>query len=192
MVSVAEAAFEGRLALTPGGTDFQAYYETTTNLTWAANANLLGDTSQPLRNWGESNEWMATLNIGGVTGWRLPSTIWKDFSCSVVGNDSNGLGCTGSEMGYLFNVLGISAASSGPFSGLQSATYWSNTSFGSNSAYTFDFGSGEQSINGAQSPWRNMWAVQTGDVGASAVPIPAAAWLFGSALIGLVGVKRRN
>lgn len=27
---------------------------------------------------------------------------------------------------------------------------------------------------------------------ASAVPVPAAAWLFGSALIGLVGIKRKK
>ncbi|HFD32315.1 MAG TPA: VPLPA-CTERM sorting domain-containing protein [Gammaproteobacteria bacterium] len=34
------------------------------------------------------------------------------------------------------------------------------------------------------------WAVQTGDV--SAVPVPAAAWLFGSGLLGLVGAARRK
>ena len=34
------------------------------------------------------------------------------------------------------------------------------------------------------------WAVQTGDV--SAVPVPAAVWLFGSGLLGLIGVARRN
>ena len=34
------------------------------------------------------------------------------------------------------------------------------------------------------------WAVHTGDV--SAVPIPAAVWLFGSGLIGLVSFARRN
>ena len=33
------------------------------------------------------------------------------------------------------------------------------------------------------------WAVRAGDVGS--VPVPAAAWLFGTALLGLVGVKRR-
>jgi len=35
-----------------------------------------------------------------------------------------------------------------------------------------------------------VWAVQSGDVGE--VPIPAAAWLFGSALLGLGMVKRRK
>jgi len=33
---------------------------------------------------------------------------------------------------------------------------------------------------------------QLGSVNVSAVPVPAAAWLFGSALVGLAGVKRRK
>ena len=31
-----------------------------------------------------------------------------------------------------------------------------------------------------------------GEVGIPAVPVPAAAWLFGSGLLGLVGVTRRT
>jgi len=34
------------------------------------------------------------------------------------------------------------------------------------------------------------WAVRSGDV--SAVPVPAAMWLFGSGLLGLIGVARRK
>jgi hypothetical protein len=36
------------------------------------------------------------------------------------------------------------------------------------------------------------WAVRDGDVAASVVPLPAAAWLFGSGLLGLFGVSRRK
>ena len=36
----------------------------------------------------------------------------------------------------------------------------------------------------------SSWAVHDGDIGASPVPLPAAAWLFGSALVGLGLVKR--
>ena len=38
------------------------------------------------------------------------------------------------------------------------------------------------------------WAVQSGDVGVavSSVPVPAAMWLFGSGLLGLMGVARRK
>ena len=35
----ADAAVVGRLAATPGGTDYQAYYDTEANLTWLADAN---------------------------------------------------------------------------------------------------------------------------------------------------------
>jgi hypothetical protein len=38
---------------------------------------------------------------------------------------------------------------------------------------------------------RNAWAVRDGDV-ISAVPLPAAAWLFGSGLLGLTGIARRR
>jgi hypothetical protein len=34
------------------------------------------------------------------------------------------------------------------------------------------------------------WAVHEGNIGA--VPIPAAVWLFGSGLIGLIGAARRK
>ena len=34
------------------------------------------------------------------------------------------------------------------------------------------------------------WAVRSGDV--SAVPVPAAVWLFGSGLLGLIGIARKK
>lgn len=39
---------------------------------------------------------------------------------------------------------------------------------------------------------RGVWAVHNGDIGASAVPLPAAAWLFGTGVIGLLGFARRK
>jgi len=36
----ASAALLVRAPLTPGGTNYQAYYDTTLNFTWTANANL--------------------------------------------------------------------------------------------------------------------------------------------------------
>lgn len=187
----ADAALIGRLPVTPGGTDYQAYYDTDLGITWAANANLLPSPSGT-NNWGDSNDWVASLDIGGVMGWRLPTTTYADTTCSNPGGASMGTGCTGSEMGYLFNVEGISAASPGPFSGIQDSSlgYWSATPFLSNSAWIFDFGTGIQSSGPANSPWRYAWAVQTGDVGV--VPIPAAVWLFGSGLLGLLGLSRRK
>ncbi|MCK5092950.1 MAG: VPLPA-CTERM sorting domain-containing protein, partial [Gammaproteobacteria bacterium] len=50
---------------------------------------------------------------------------------------------------------------------------------------------GKQSYNGKSYSYY-AWAVHDGDVGASVVPVPAAVWLFGSGLIGLVGFARRK
>lgn len=36
----------------------------------------------------------------------------------------------------------------------------------------------------------STWAAHNGDM--TAVPVPAATWLFGSALVGLAGVSRRR
>ena len=56
----------------------------------------------------------------------------------------------------------------------------------------FSMNGGHQS-NSSKTPRLNgdyAWAVQSGDI--SAVPVPAAVWLFGSGLIGLAGFDRRK
>ena len=71
----AQAAFEGRLPATPGGTDYQAYYDTHLNITWAADANING-----VDTWANQVAWAAGLKIGEVRGWRLPTTTVAKFS----------------------------------------------------------------------------------------------------------------
>ncbi len=64
-----------------------------------------------------------------------------------------------------------------------------------NNYFTFDFSNGAQGAIsvGGRDPRSFAWLVADGDVGnASAVPIPAAAWLFGSALFGLAGLRFKN
>lgn len=60
-------------------------------------------------------------------------------------------------------------------------------------SWTFMMSSGAQST--AANGWmsHNAWAVRDGDVAAasSLVPVPAAAWLFSSALIGFFGLMRK-
>ena len=59
-------------------------------------------------------------------------------------------------------------------------------------AWIFDFDGGLQgAIYKADSYY--AWAVHTGDVGTPAtVPVPAAAWLFGSGMLGLIGMSRKR
>lgn len=132
VAGTAQATLVGILPTTPGGTDYQAYYDTKSNLTWLANANdAVGssyDTISPgsgLLNWTDANAWAAGLSITGyagssqidVTGWTLPTTTQPDPTCSqqetgvsvfpllpypVFPDQGWGLDCTGSEMGNLF------------------------------------------------------------------------------------------
>jgi len=105
-----------------------AYYDSDLDITWAANANINGR-----MNWNDANTWVAGLTIDSVGGWRLPTTMQPDASCSDQTGDvppqGFGTGCTGSEMGHLFNVESITAAASGVFSNVQPLFYWSGTEF---------------------------------------------------------------
>lgn len=110
-----------------------AYYDSDLDITWAANANLAqtsGFDADGLMNWSDANTWAMNVTIGGVSGWRLPTTTQPDATCSIQsGGNGFGTGCTGSEMGHLFNVEGISAAAPGVFSNVQANFYWSGTEF---------------------------------------------------------------
>ena len=163
----------------------QAVYDDVADLTWLADANAAGGTM----NWATASTWAAGLNIDGVTGWRLPSSLNSDGSGLCIGS-----GCTDSEMGNLYyNVLGNTAGgpltNTSPFSNVQSNNYWSSTENAPNpsSAWFFDFSIGTQTGNSKNGNGYG-WAVQSGNV----VPLPAAAWLFGSGLLGLIGVARRK
>jgi len=186
----------GRLAATPGGTDYQAYYDDVANLTWLADANAVGG----YVNWDNANSWAATLVVDGVSGWRLPTTLQPDSSCDNNNNGvSNTYNCSGSELGNLFyNVLGntaYAASDAGPFSNIvQYGRYWSATEYAPNINYAWyfvmEFYGYQDYIYKGYSEYYTAWAVQTGDV--SAVPVPAAVWLFGSGLLGLIGLAKRK
>ncbi len=184
----ADAALVSRL----GG---QAYYDTVADLTWLADANYAqtsGYDADGLMTWQAANDWAAQLTVGGVSGWRLGNTLQPDASCNTqTGSASLGYYCTGSEMGNLFySVLG----GSNPFLNIQSGSeYWSATEYAPDNSFAWIFnmgtGSGYQTIN-TKSAGQFAWVVKSGDV--SAVPVPAAVWLFGSGLLGLLGIAKRK
>ena len=190
-----------------------AYYDTDADLTWLADANYAYTSGyintittrydNGRMEWGQANAWAAGLSVGGVGGWRLPDTAQPDPGCSGQYLDTYGFGfnCTGSEMGNLFyNVLGGSAGSNittthngnyDLFSNVLT-TYWSATEYGpwsTTHAHTFTMNGGGQGNSNMTLDYY-AWAVHDGDV--SAVPVPAAVWLFGSGLLGLIGLARRK
>jgi hypothetical protein len=165
-------------------------------------------------NWQDANAWAAQLNIGGVSGWRLPgvvdtSTVGCNFTTDGTDCGYNVDTATGEMANLYYNVLGNLGGfdtngneqpdeglkNTGPFSNIQSSYYWTGANYENdltgNSAWDFWMSDGLKNLT-TKNTNLYAWAVQSGDVGTSAVPLPAAVWLFGSGLLGLIGVAKRK
>lgn len=154
------ALFQGRLPLTSGGTDFQAFYSPVMDLTWTRDASI----SQSGRLWNNAKLWAESLDIGGVQGWRLPNMDINGngdiVNCSIV-DDAE---CEDNELGYLFHKLGVTSASPGVFTGIKSTgSYWSSTEVSTGVYARLNFLTGDSNTAGGGAPsW--TWAVYKGDV----------------------------
>lgn len=210
---------------------YEAYYDTTLDITWLADANYAGSSM----GWDDANAWAAGLNPygSGITNWRLPTASpingvnyvtgfnkftngQYDSSYNVSAPGSLYEFSTASELAYLFfNTLGNQSAyelsgaetgcggfqmpsclvNTGPFADIKDVFgefYWTGSEMPNGYILDFYMVDGRQHFhlnNGAEF---KAWAVHDGDVGVSAVPVPAAAWLFGSGLLGLAGLARRK
>ncbi|GAB4511079.1 MAG: hypothetical protein Tsb0026_13710 [Sulfuricaulis sp.] len=187
-------------------------YDTELGISWLADANLAvtnafgvtGINANGSMDWSTAQSWIAAMNTAnylGYSDWRLPITMQPDTTCAdQAAGASGGYNCTGSELGHLFyNELGGTAgfpigttynASMALFQNIQIDVYWSGTEYApTNGAWNFYFSDGNQFVTGKES-YLYGWAVHPGDV--AAVPLPTAVWLFGSGLLGLIGVARRK
>lgn len=189
---------------------FEAYYDTVLDITWLANVNHAGT----VMTWANANAWASSLNPygSGITGWRLPTTTDTGTSgCNF--SPTGGTDCgfnvdtASSEMAHMFfstlgnlsyystsgvgNQPGWGLTNTGPFSNLGPGLNWSAMEYApsTSNAWYFDFGYGSQDFI-PKTYNLYAWAVHAGDVGASAVPVPAAVWLLGSGIIGLIGMVR--
>lgn len=198
----ANAALVSRL----GG---QAAYDSVLGITWLTDAGLSG-----VNNWDNQLVWVSSLNTANYLGyndWRLASmSVSKNggtgTTTSVVDCSSKVASCQDNELGYMFyktlggnpgdDLTGNQTVGGVTLTNIQSE-YWSGTEFDTSRAWKFNFQDGSQSsdikdggkaISGTSHAW--AWAVRSGDV--SAVPVPGAVWLFGSGLMGLLGLMRRK
>ncbi len=137
---------------------------------------------------------------------KFDGTSDRGYNISAPGTTD--AGSTGSELAHMFyNTLGnktyYDTSGSGPQTGwgltnegpfddsIVSGTYWSGTEYAprTNLAWYFNTYYVYQ-LDDYKTDSRYAWAVHSGDVGVSVVPIPAAVWLFGSGLMGLLGVSK--
>ena len=194
------AALVGRLPTTPGVTDFQAAYDTVLDITWLTNASISGSGT-----WQEQLDWAESLNTANYLGfddWRLASVaagLPTGIATNVIDcSTATELACRDNELGYMF-YQNMDGSFDDDKSGNQTVDgvlltdvqsfYWSGTDSTPAFAWLFSFSSGAQFDFSKTTPLY-AWAVQSGDI--VAVPIPAAGWLFGTGLLGLIGVARRK
>ena len=194
-------------------------YDDVLDITWLQDANYAytsGYDADGKMTWQQANAWAAQLDHGGYNDWRLPSANLIDETGNCTISCNLGYNNTNSEIGHMYyNNLGnvgmydsngvlqagygitnssfadASTGNSVSILNIQEDHYWleDESEFFFLDAWFFDTTDGNQyyelKINSS-----SAWAVRDGDV--TAVPIPAAAWLFGSAIVALAGGIRRS
>ncbi len=186
LLSTANAALETRL----GGL---AVYDTDKNITWLSDADYAktsGYDADGMMSWLDAKAWAASLNVGGITGWRLPTA---DTSCT-------GYNCNNSEMGHLFydelgGIAGYPVPSSSSFFsnireylGGYDHFYWTGTEFTPDLGWVFFFASGHQGWGGDIPNYGFVWAVHDGDV--ALIPEPEMYLMMSIGLLAVFGFGR--
>ena len=170
-------SFGAQASLTSSGD--LTVFDSGQNLTWTKDANLSGTTM----NWATAVAWANNLEYDGHTDWVLPTIT------QLTNQFSNNLG---EPLGKSITAIDGHNANYALFDNVQSYRYWSSGS-------ASFLASGFSTSNGFPDDYSQFsqfyaWAVRPGDVAAApaAVPLPGAVWLFGSAMVGLMGLKRRK
>ncbi|MBD9355293.1 VPLPA-CTERM sorting domain-containing protein [Methylomonas albis] len=133
--------------------------------------------------------YLNSINYAGSNQWALPSAGGEPHSGHIQ---------IGTPFGDLFySELGGGAGFNIPDTNYftneirQNSVYWTDTEYVSSGIYAWDFNiSGGYQVSDFKSYVAHIWAISPGNI--TAVPVPAAAWLFGSALAGLGAVSRRR
>jgi len=202
-------------------TTAEAYYDTVLEITWLADANANGRMTWDAANtWAAGldfgpgiDEWrLPTMIDTGTSGCNDSRTGGTDCGYNVqTGSASITVYSEMASMFYdtLGNLAyytpatgvpqpGYGLTNTGPFDNLQSGIYqpgdyWSGLEYAPDTglAWYFYFNDGYQAIDFKGNGYF-AFAVHSGDVGASIVPVPAAVWLFVSGLLALAGLGRQH
>ncbi len=131
--------------------------------------------------------YLNSINYASSSQWALPT---------AGANPQYGPNQTDGQFGQLFYTeLGGTAFNAIPdtanFTNEQAYAYWSGTEYAPDPSFAWGFGTyGGYQHYDYKYGQLYAWAVSPGNV--AAVPVPAAVWLFGSGLMGLVGWRRRG
>lgn len=211
-----ESTLQGR-DLDGNTNTIEAYYDTELDITWLADTNAIYvwaaakiwvaslDFGLGIDNWRlpdispiDGSSYDFTEQYDGTTD--------RGYNISATGTAYSG--STRSELAHMYyntlgnlakfdtagnTQLGSGLTNAGPFN-LQANAYWSGVKqpgFNLDNTISFNFNTGDQILLYNQNGYYS-WAVHDGDVGAAVVPIPSAIWLFGSGLIGVIGLSRRK
>ena len=156
-------------------------YDDVLDITWLQHANYSGNTMD----WDEAMNWAGDLLFQGFDDWRLPSS---DSSCT-------GTNCTGSEMGYLFEMYEITSSTPSIFTDVKNYMYWSGTEdpADASKAIRFNFSTGYQGTS-SKTYTRYAWAVRDGDSTLPVAPEPVSSLLFivGSSALGVSKLLKKR
>ncbi len=189
---------------------YEAYYDKALNVSWLADANYAktsGYDADGAMTWEAATAWVKQLNVGGVTGWRLPEV---KLSACYTGGSYAQQQCgyfsdpSASEMAHMFFVTlgnksnplepgGVAPTNTGPFKNVDSSwgSPFNDQVTGVKGAWVFFYGSGYQNADYVFKNY-HAWAVHAGDVGAVPEPHTYALMGLGMLAMGAAGRRRQN
>lgn len=190
-----------------------AYYDTSRNLSWAANADPIG-----ANDWQTTRDYVNSLSLYGVGGWRLPTlqaVAGGEPSCPFYTYDGSGdcgynVSPALSELAHMYQVVlgntpeydmagnpsatGWGLTNTGPFMNLREGDYptgrtrtWDSPNGPELLVWLFETHWGYQDSGVAAAPTHHAWAVHDGDV--AAVPEPGT-WVLMLVGMGLIARRR--
>jgi len=138
-----------------------------------------------------------TLDFGSVTRGAVVSPLDFSFFNLADGNrtglDLDSFTLTGgSDTGALYsNLAGFSGLAQG---GEQAFQAWFDTTTPGSflEVYNLTFSDADTGAAASRSSWNLMLTISGEVVPAAAAPVPDAVWLFGSGLLGIIGIARRK